>query len=1359
MDEPMGSTTEFQEKPRKWYHKLIPLRRSDAHKVLEEHTVSGEHTAGFLSKLTFQWMTPLITRGYKRRLEQDDIWVVNPDRAVEPLTDKVTEVFQLRVRNGQSHPLLWALYASFRFDFWLGAICSLLGTIMRVTSPFVLRFLIQFATKAYKANHNGGSPPPISHGIGLVIGLTAMQVGQSLCINHFLYRGMLMGGQSRGVLMSMIYEKSMTISGRAKAGGAREMLVLENGVEKNEKAEGKEKVEEEKNGEKKTRKDGKKAMQNDDTGWENGRIINLMSIHTSRIDKALGQFHMIWTSPFACLITMAFLLANLAYAALPGLGLLMLGLPALTKAIRILVNRRKGINKITDQRISLTQEVLQSIRTVKYFGWEEAFTSRLGELRSKEVHATQTSLITRNVITTVTTSLPIFASMLSFITYSLSKHSLDPAKAFSALALFNGLRQPLNLFPVILNQSTDAWLSLKRIEEFLMAEEQREDVIREADSENAIQLCDASFTWEKASTEDAKSGNKMATKHRKAAAAKVPPQLGSLENASASTLAEEPMPFQLRDLSFKAGRGELVAIIGTVGSGKSSLLAALAGEMRKTGGNVVVSGASRALCPQSAWIQNTTLQNNITFGKEMDRQRYDEIIDACSLQADFETFPSGDQTEIGERGITISGGQKQRINIARAIYFDADIVFMDDPLSAVDAQVGRHIFDNAILGLLKDKCRIIATHQLWILGRCDRIIWMEGGRINAVDTFDNLMRDDTGFQKLMQTTTQEGKPPKSKEIQPGPEGRGKQKQKDLKRGNLMRAEENTGSTVPWRIYSAYIRASGSILNGPLVLFALILFQGANMMTSLWLSYWISNKFHLSTGQYIGIYAGLGSLQAVLLFLFSMAVSMPGMKASGAMLQSAISRVIHAPMSFFDTTPLGRILNRVSRDVEVMDNRLVNALRIYCFTVASVNAMFALIIAFFHYFAIALVPLFVIYIGAMMYYRKSAREVNRLESLLRSHVFAKFSEGLGGVGPIRAYGVKQRFINDLRASIDNMNGAYYLTFSNQGWLSMRLDLISTSLILTMGLLVVTSRFAVHPSIGGLVLNFVLAIGQMLQLATRQLDDLETGMNAVQRLHYYSTELEEEAPLCPKIEARLSLHIRGGERIGIIGRTGAGKSSIITALFRLVELSTGSISIDGLDISSLRLHDVRSRLAIIPQDPVLFRGTVRSNLDPFNEHTDMELLSALGLAGLTPEDESTDNDSKNEQPSQIYLDSIVKEDGLNFSLGQRQLMALARALVRDSRIVVCDEATSSVDMETDQKIQRTMEKHFSGKTVLCIAHRLRTILGYDRICVIDAGQIAELDTPLALWHHGGTFKDMCDRSGITVDDIQTAMIKEM
>ncbi|MCJ1261370.1 hypothetical protein MMC22_001234 [Lobaria immixta] len=1377
-----------------WFKKLNPFKSRRISPVPKQRTVSREYSASFLSKLIFQWMGPLMKLGYERPLELNDIWLVNPERQVDVLSNKLRASFKSRAARGDKYPLLWAMHETFHMEFWIGGLCSLFSNILTVLSPFALRYLISFSTQAYYAQETHSSGPLIGHGVGLVIGVTLMQITQSLATNHYLYRGQMVGGEVRGVLINVIFEKAMRLSGRAKAGGK----AIENGqvqtkeniasfVTKDGMLKGRLKTMFLPNPV--TPSGGLAGVSGDGAGWGNGRVINLMSTDTYRIDQASGFFHLIWTSPVTILLTLVLLLVNLSYSALAGYALLVFGSPILYFTIKRLLVRRRAINKITDQRVSLTQEILQSVRFVKYFGWESSFLERIGSIRKREIRSVQILLAIRNAINAASMSLPIFASMLTFITYSLSKHVLNPAPIFSSLALFNAIRFPLALLPLVIGQVIDAWASIGRIQEFLLAEEQGDDFIWDMESKNAICMDHADFTWERTVTQvPDKVGNsdqkvpEQAKQQEKITLELTMPRVpaGETGDPGVRALAE---PFKLHDMNFSVKRNELIAVIGGVGSGKSSLLAALAGDMRRTSGSVTL-GASRAFCPQYAWIQNATVMENLLFGKEYNRNWYDDVVDACALRPDLEMLPHSDQTEIGERGITISGGQKQRLNIARAIYFNSDIVIMDDPLSAVDAHVGRHIFDRAICGLMKDKCRILATHQLHVLHRCDRIIWMREGRIETIDTFDNLMKYDEGFQKMMASTAKEEKTEdefvEGKVVDQKKEAK---KRKAAKKGAaLMQQEERAVKSVAWDVYGAYIRASGTILNGPLVLFLLTISQGSNIVTSLWLSWWTSNKFGYSTGAYIGAYAALGTLQALLMFAFSLSLTFLGTKSSKVLLQRAMTRVLRAPMSFFDTTPLGRITNRFSKDVDIMDNNLTDAIRLYFLTLATITSVFILIIVYFHYFAIALVPLFVMFLFAANYYRASAREVKRHESVLRSDVFARFSEGVSGTSSIRAYGLQDHFIKGLQLSIDQMNSAYYLTFSNQRWLSVRLDMIGNLLIFTTGILVITSRFNVSPSISGLVLSYILSIAQMFQFTVRQLAEVENNMNATERVHYYGTQLDEEPPLhlgqvdptwpdrgeivfdevqmryregLPLVLHGLTMTVAGGERIGIVGRTGAGKSSIMSTLFRLIELTSGRILIDGVDIATIGLKDLRTRLAIIPQDPTLFRGTIRSNLDPFNEHSDLELWSALRQSDLI--DTSATSDEKISSAGRVHLDAVVEEEGLNFSLGQRQLMALARALVRGSQIIVCDEATSSVDLETDQKIQRTMATAFRGKTLLCIAHRLKTIISYDRICVMDQGRIAELDSPLRLWEDGGLFRSMCDQSGIRREDFEEGETK--
>lgn len=548
------------------------------------------------------------------------------------MTAKVKESFNKRVKRGDKQPLIWSLHEAFFKEFWIGGFAALVATILQVLAPYILRYLIQFANEAWIADRLDQPAPHVGRGVGIAVGVTVMQVIQSLGINHFIYRGMMVGGESRAVLIGLIYEKSMIISGRARAGA----------VPKEEVTTVQDKPEPRKWW-RLGRKSKPKPQQPETSGmgWGNGRITNLMSVDTYRIDQASALFHMLWTAPISLIITLVLLLVNLSYNALAGFALLVIGTPFLTNAIRRLLARRKEINKITDQRVSLTQEILHSVRFVKYFGWENSFLERLGQYRDKEIHSIQILLATRNAINAISMSLPIFASMLSFICYSFTNPDLPAAEIFSSLALFNGLRIPLNLLPMVLGQTIDAWSSVKRIQEFLMEEEMGEEFLLKEDMHNAVELTNASFTWEKTSGQSEEKGQGGDDKGKKKPAngkekslEKTSAQVqqdssrsNSLGQDEASTLQDDREPFKLQDLNLAISRNELIAVIGTVGSGKSSLLGALAGDMRKTGGEMVF-GSSRAFCPQYAFIQNTTLRKNITFGKDYDRAWYNTVVDA-----------------------------------------------------------------------------------------------------------------------------------------------------------------------------------------------------------------------------------------------------------------------------------------------------------------------------------------------------------------------------------------------------------------------------------------------------------------------------------------------------------------------------------------------------------------------------------------------------------------------------------------------------------------------------------------------------------------------------------------------------------
>ncbi|OJJ45116.1 hypothetical protein ASPZODRAFT_153404 [Penicilliopsis zonata CBS 506.65] len=1281
------------------------LRRGRKPPIPETRQPNPEHGAGFFSLLTFSWMSPIIATGYRRSLEVNDIWLVHPDRRAQEMAARLQASFHAYHGKGASRPLARAIFQTFKKDIIVGALASFVSSMLQVLIPFVVRFVVAYAVEVYDARLSDTDTPrpAIGRGIGLVVGIAIMQVFASMGYNHFFYRGMLVGGQIRASLIAMIFNKAMTISGRARAG--------------------------------ETTEETKDTDKGTTTAWGNGRIINLMSVDTSRIDTAAGWFHMIWSAPLGLIVTIILLLINLSYPALVGLALFFSAVPVMVFIVRNILRRRAKINAQTDERTTLTQEVLQAIRFLKYYAWEGDFLARLAAVRRKEVRGIRFLLGHRNIAIAMGSAVPVFASMLTFITSTLTNHALAPATTFSSLALFNQLRIPLIMFPMVIGLVADATKSLKRLEEFFMAEDAM-DVADECKDGLVINLQDASFTWERA--------------------------------ASSEERKQDQQPFTLDNITLQLSPSELIAVVGSVGSGKSSLLSAMSGEMRRTSGQLQTRGR-RAMSAQVAWIQNATVRDNITFGREFVQEEYDRVVDACALSHDLQILTHGSDTEIGERGINLSGGQKQRVSLARAVYSDADIVLLDDPLGAVDPHVGAHIMDHAICGLMKDKCRILVTHQLHVLPRCDRIVVMDRGRIVACDTFENLMASN----KIMQTFVTEQAQELNSEALTHPQAKGKEQEVVKDKQQQMQQEGQERKGISSAVYIDYFKSTGSLLLPPLVLLVLCTAQACNIMTNLWLAWWSENHYGFPLGVNIGVYAVLGISQGILLLLAGLGFTIFGTEASKRMMHRAMQSILCAPMSFFDTTPLGRIMNRLSKDIDVMDNNLTESLRAACTTVSMLISIIILTIAYYYYFAVALVPLCVFYLVCAAYYRSSALAIKRHEAVFRSNVFAKFNEAVLGTTTIRAYGMQARFSGTLTDAIDTMDSAYYLTFGNQRWLGVRIDGIGVVFLIVTGMLVVTDRFTVSPSISGLVLSYLVSVTQALLLAVRQVADAQNNMNAVERVHEYTGLTGEGSdkgkggnlpgswPVqgqisfnnvqmryrdgLPLVLDGLDLQIHAGERLGIVGRTGAGKSSIMVALFRLVELAGGSVCIDDVDISTISLKDLRSRLAIIPQDPTLFRGTVRSNLDPFGQHSDGDLWYALRQANLVDEDEHKDG--------RVTLDTVVESEGTNFSLGQRQLMGLARALVRDSRIIVCDEATSSIDLESDSKVQQTMADAFRDRTVLVIAHRLRTIINYDRVVVIEDGGVLEIGKPLELYDRGGKFRAMCDRSAITREDFET------
>ncbi|XP_069777327.1 ATP-binding cassette sub-family C member 8-like isoform X2 [Narcine bancroftii] len=1113
------------------------------------------------------------------------------------------------------------------------------------------------------------------------------------------------------------------------------------------------------------------------------------------------------------ILTVLLLYLQLGYSALIGISITILLTPLQYFMAKKFLSIQQKTMECSDDRIKKSHEMLQSMKLLKFYCWEGVFIKAIEVAREKELKYMLKGAVYIIVTLCLTQVTPVLATIVTFSIYSyLSGSTLTANTAFSALALFDKFNGPLLMFPMVVKIIVNGIVSIRRLVSFFNTEDLKQVTGSEIGHKYSVNAPDTSgkdgylpvelVQTERKEAHDLNNYNDSDKSHLDVVinySNEAKPEEKDVElvpNCSLNNILEIHNGYFtwnsnseksfLQDISIKISRNNVTAIIGKVGSGKSSLISAILGEMIHVSGHVLWGSADQpvAYSAQAAWLKNASLQDNIMFGERFDEERLQTVIDACALQPDIAILPAGQLTEIGEKGINLSGGQKQRISIARALYSRCPFVILDDPLSSLDAHVGNHVFHQGIMGILKKENRtaIIVTHRLEYIEEVDHIIAMLDGKIEIQGTYQEIAEQNSDLIKSWKSMASKDDYKKGKEtkVEAVVKISNMDKRSDDLKGKLMHEEEKEEGSISIKIYWLYARSVGLFFSFLLIL-TVTTKQSFLVAVDFWLAEWSSafgnhsetktqyknNTEDVVFYHYLYGYIGLAFGGIVCVFFSSYTHVISGFRASRHLFVNMLHNVTAPPLRFFETTPVGRILNRFSSDFKTIDDQIpMNLERLMAHIMLCLSAIVINVIVT-PFFLLPIIPLLVLYYFFQMVFRVSARELQRLDSITKSPVFAHFSETLGGLTTIRAYKLQDKFLQQMLEKIDCNTVAFlYLNTMNR-WLAIRLDTIGASVVFASAVCsLLTATFGyLQTGLVGLAIVYALKMSIYLNWCIREFADMEMQMNAVERVNHYSSlpserEAEESLinidfpldsnltnwPHSGEIEFKevsvrydkkldpvlhkLTLKINPGTRIGICGRTGSGKSTLTLALLRIIDNFEGFIKIDGIDISFVTLDQLRKAISIIPQDPVLFSGTIRFNLDPYSKHSDEELWEVLEVAQLKL--------MVSELPE--GLSALVAEGTEIFSHGQRQLFCIARAIVRKSKIIIMDEATASVDMETDAALQTVISAAFTNSTVLIIAHRMQTIMDCERVLVMEQGRIVEDGDPKILQQNDSLFSKL-------------------
>lgn len=1356
-------------------------------------TPSPERISSIWEFATYSWINPMIWKAYKSPMVKDDIWGLREDdHALDVL--KKFESFKLTAR------FTFKLFSHFKALFLLQGFWAVLDSVLIFIPTLLLKKVLEYVS----------DPSSTTRDVAwcLVILMPITKMADSVTSGFSLFLGRRVCVRMRAIIIGQVYSKALR----------RRITTSEDSVEAADEIDCKD-------------EEAGKKEQKDTKSSELGAIINLMAIDAFKVSEICGYLHFFVGAILMLIFCIVLLYSLLGWSALVGGSVIILVLPFNYKFSAWVANAQKTMLGVTDKRIQKMNETFLSIRIIKFFAWEDNFFKQIMDIRKEELYYLKLRVFCWGCQSFVWFVIPTLVTVLSFYCYTVIEGKpLTAPIAFTALSLFTLLRSPLDQLADMTAIVIQSKVSLDRISDFLEEEE--------SSKYEQLDLTPSEYS----------------------------PLIG-FENASFSWNSKSDKDFKLKDLNTAFLPGKLNVVIGPTGSGKTSLLLALLGEMELNAGKVFLPGIiprdelvidprtglteSVAYCSQGAWLLNDTIRNNIIFATQFNQERYDRVVDACGLTRDFEILSAGDQTEIGEKGIALSGGQKQRVSLARALYSNSRHVLLDDCLSAVDSHTALWIYENCISGpLMANRTCILVSHNVALtVQKADWVVVMNNGRVDHEGTPEELMSNGhLGDDELVRSSVMNSRSQSATNLQTLNSKNSEMKAKsqaietklqnlaDIDEdevvrtdGKLVEDETKADGVVGLKVYTDYAREFGGWITWTCIVAIFLIPQGVFIAQSWWLRKWAQdtaettigfvslnnvNSFRelktdfigsvLSTTHvafsylkpqslietvqkakkehsilfYISIYGTIGMVYALLATLRVFWTFFAGITASNNVFKKVLARILRAKLRFFDKTPLGRIMNRFSKDIEAVDQELTPfAEGVFAFIIACASTLiliavitpgflvFAVFIAYFYYL-----------VG--VFYISLSRELKRFDSITKSPIHQHFSESLVGVATIRAYGVETRFMKQNLSAIDNNNRPFFYMWVANRWLSIRIDAVGSMVMFFAGIFVILSIGKIDAGLAGLSLSYAISFSENALWIVRLYANIEMNMNSVERLQEY-LDVEEEppaeipetkpssgwpqtgeidvkdlslryAPDLPRVIKNATFHVKPCHKIGIVGRTGAGKSTIITAFFRFLDAETGSIKIDGVDISQIGLTDLRQAITIIPQDPTLFTGTIRSNLDPFDQYSDEQIFEALirvNLVGKGERDQGVSKDNASENQNKFLdIESSVSEGGNNLSQGQRQLMCLARSLLKNPKVILLDEATASIDYKSDALIQQTIRDEFSNSTILTIAHRLRSIIDYDRILVMDAGRVVEYDDPYALISNKETlFYSMCENSG--------------